>query len=93
MAKGKPIPTKFDADEEALLKWIAKKSGLSVSEVVRRAVFFLNEEVRRRNGNVSWIIEELAREIHPMPGQKAIYGLRVAEDDPTRATARRAKAK
>jgi len=60
MAKGNPIPTKFEPAEEEHLKWIAQRSGLSISEVVRRAVFLLNEEVKKRGGKVGWIVEELA---------------------------------
>ena len=95
MAKGNPIPCKFEPAEEQLLKWVARKSGLSVSEVIRRAVSLLNEEVKRRGGKVGWIVEELApqRDLDPMPGQD--HNLRVAESPshPIKAPARRGSGK
>lgn len=83
MAKGNPIPTKFEPEEEKLLKWVAKKSGLPVSEVIRRAVFLLNQEVKRRGGKVGWIVEDLMPgDLAPMPGELPAPTLRVATDPP-----------
>jgi hypothetical protein len=101
MPKGKPIPAKFEDDQEKLLKWVAAKSGLTVSEVIRRAVFLLNSEVQRRNGRVAWILEELTPEhaAGPMPrAERGLYddgiaheGLLAAESNPPpKAQAKRA---
>jgi len=37
-SKGLPIPTRFEPEEEAMIEALKKKTGLSRSEIVRRAV-------------------------------------------------------
>lgn len=75
MAKGNPIPTKFEQDEEQALKLVAKKSGMPVSEVVRRAVILLNEEVKLRGGKVGWIVDELGDETKSVLLPREVFSL------------------
>lgn len=60
MGKGNSIPVRFEEGQEALLEDAAKRSGLSKSELVRRALYLLNTEIQRRGGKVGWILDELA---------------------------------
>lgn len=41
---GKPIPTKFAADDLVFLRRAASETGLSVSELVRRSVRLLRRQ-------------------------------------------------
>lgn len=38
MSKSSPVPVRLEKDEKKVIKVLAKQSGLSVSEVLRRAV-------------------------------------------------------
>ncbi|MEP7016027.1 MAG: hypothetical protein ABI925_11350 [Verrucomicrobiota bacterium] len=74
--KGNPIPTKFDPPEEKLIVDLNSQTGLSQSEVVRRAVRLLRLEIERR-GSRTFLFEELG------PGQEhgsQIIALRAADE-------------
>jgi hypothetical protein len=62
MPKGSPIPVKFDYEEERLIKSINRSTGLSVSEIVRRAVRLLRYEMSNRSDAeaLRFLITELA---------------------------------
>jgi hypothetical protein len=62
MPKGNPIPVKFDYEEEQLIKSLSRSTGLSVSEIVRRAVRLLRYEMSKRSGAeaLNFLITELA---------------------------------
>ncbi|MCE0483403.1 MAG: ribbon-helix-helix protein, CopG family [Methylacidiphilales bacterium] len=60
MAKGLSIPTKFELEETALINELHLRTGLSRSEIVRRAVRLLRIEVARR-GQAAFILEELSQ--------------------------------
>lgn len=40
MRKGNPIPTKFDGPEDAFIRNLARETGFSRGEIIRRAVRF-----------------------------------------------------
>ena len=42
--KTKPVPTRFQADEDTFLHEAAKATGLSVSELVRRSVRLMRRQ-------------------------------------------------
>lgn len=46
--KGDPIPAKFDPPEESLILDLAKDTGLSQSEIIRRAVRLLGRELHNQ---------------------------------------------
>ena len=62
MSKGDPIPTRFDPPEDEAIEQLRDQTGLSGSEIVRRAVRLLALEVKSRKG-VGFILEELAPRI------------------------------
>ena len=45
--KGSPIPVKFESEEEAVIEACAKETGLSKSEIIRRAVRYVGLEYHR----------------------------------------------
>ena len=56
---GKPIPTKFEPAEEAILLELKARTGYSKSEIIRRAVRLLRLEAVKR-GSITFLMEELA---------------------------------
>jgi hypothetical protein len=61
MSKGRPIPAKFDPPEERLLRDLKRRTGLSVSEIIRRSVRLLGIEIARRgNGWIDFLIQDLS---------------------------------
>jgi len=59
MSKGKPIPIRFEAKEDAAIREIAESVGLDNSEVVRRAVRLLYREVKARGAE--FVLADLGR--------------------------------
>ena len=61
MSKGDPIPAKFDPPEEKLLHDLKRRTGLSISEIIRRSVRFLGIEIARRgSGWIDFLIQDLS---------------------------------
>ncbi len=77
--KGNPIPAKFDPPEEELIAGLHKRTGLSQSEILRRAVRLLGREIERHAGSLAFIIEELGPKAPP-DEPDAQPGLHVAEE-------------
>lgn len=51
-----PIPTKFDDNDGAWLDLLCKQTGLKRSEVIRRAVRLLGQEVKK-SPRWNWVAE------------------------------------
>lgn len=65
MSKGNPIPAKFDPPEEMLLHDLKRRTGLSVSEIIRRSVRLLGIEIARRgSGWIDFLIQDLSQGAH-----------------------------
>ncbi len=92
MKKGKPIPIRFNADEELLLTDLAERTGLNKSELIRRTVRLLGREVNIRQ-DVRFILELISVNFHPhrrnpdtpnylneMPQQRRPYDARPMKD-------------
>jgi hypothetical protein len=61
VSKGKPIPAKFDPPEERLLHDLNRRTGLSISEIIRRSVRLLGIEIEKRgSGWVDFLIQDLS---------------------------------
>jgi hypothetical protein len=61
VSKGDPIPAKFDPPEERLLRDLKRRTGLSVSEIIRRSVRLLGIEIERRgSGWIDFLIQDLS---------------------------------
>lgn len=63
--KGDPIPAKFDEPEESLILNLNIDTGLSQSEIIRRAVRLLRLEMAKRGSDA---ITFLIRELGPRQG-------------------------
>lgn len=59
MSKGKPIPVRFESEEDAAIKKIAEETGLDNSEVIRRSVRLLAREVEAHG--VGFVFSKLAK--------------------------------
>ncbi|MHA3773633.1 ribbon-helix-helix protein, CopG family [Verrucomicrobiota bacterium sgz303538] len=71
MSKGSAIPVRFEAEEAAALQDIARRSGLPVAEVIRRAVRLLYREVTN-SPNMGQVIMELTPEVFRERMRKAV---------------------
>jgi len=80
-AKGSPIPVRFDEEEEAQINLLHDRTGISKSEIIRRAIRLLAIENAKRGGRGGWIVEELGprRAICPLTDAPAP---RAAEEPP-----------
>lgn len=58
--KTNPIPTRFDEEEDALIKALKIKTGLAYGDVVRRCVRFFAAELKRRP-DWNWLEETAPR--------------------------------
>jgi hypothetical protein len=66
MSKGDPIPAKFDPPEEDLIRELARATGLTVSEVIRRAARLLRIEIARRGQDWhTFLIRDLGPDYRP----------------------------
>jgi hypothetical protein len=59
VSKGDPVPTRFDAQEEAAIEALHRRTGLSRAEIIRRGVRLLRLRYERE-GSAAFIVEELA---------------------------------
>jgi Ribbon-helix-helix protein, copG family len=61
VSKGNAIPAKFDPPEEKLLRDLKRRTGLSVSEIIRRSVRLLGIEIGRRGSDwIDFLIQDLS---------------------------------
>jgi hypothetical protein len=63
--KGDPIPAKFDPPEESLILDLARDTGLSQSEIIRRAVRLLGREIINQRGKWLTFLMSLRRGDEP----------------------------
>lgn len=60
MSKGDPIPAKFDPPEEKLLNDLKRRTGLTVSEIIRRSVRLLGMKIKELGPDWhAFVIEDL----------------------------------
>jgi hypothetical protein len=55
-AKGEPVPTRFEAAEDAFLKEARLATGLARSELIRRAVRLAKRQCEVLNGNYQFLL-------------------------------------
>jgi hypothetical protein len=63
--KGDPIPAKFDPPEESLILRLADATGLSQSEIIRRATRLLGREIQRQGDGWLSFLNNLRRGTEP----------------------------
>lgn len=66
--RASPIPTRFDKTDNEFIRYVAEKTGLSRSEVIRRCVRIMGLELARRGAGWDWV-EQTA---HALPPVKTI---------------------
>ena len=91
-SKTKPIPVRLDRSDRAFVDDIASSKGVPQSEVLRRCVRLLGQEVKKRGPKWDWI-EETSHPLLPIKtsdGTEAVKEVLDAEDT-RRSRSRRAR--
>lgn len=55
--KGMPVPTRFEADEDAFLSGAHSATGLSRADLIRRAVRLAKRHYEVLNGNYQFLLD------------------------------------
>lgn len=88
MAKTSPIPTRFDESTLAAIKALQARTGLEVSEVIRRAVNHTLAHIAK-SGDVSVLFEAAAPSAVPPKGIVAVTLMDGQAEDGARGKAKR----
>lgn len=90
MPKSKPIPVRLDETDKLYVKHLHNQKGVSESDVLRRAVRLLGQEVIKRGRTWDWIAET-AQPLPPIKASSSSDGVQDVLDaeDSRRSRARR----
>lgn len=94
MSLSAAIPTRFDPAEENAITALKAQSGLSKSEIIRRAVRLLAKRYQEV-GSVGFILDELAprlAEESPVYGPKVTRAVKLARKKKTQAARKKTHA-